>query len=74
MGILVDIDREHRAENLLYHRLVLWIARDHHSGFNEVALAVVISAADDDLRIGRGLRMVDIGEDLCRRPFDRSPH
>jgi hypothetical protein len=46
-GRRVDVDGEHRAEQLLAHGPVVRLAGDDHGRADEVALAVVTLAAED---------------------------
>ncbi len=65
--VVVDVDREHRAEDLLLHELEVRVLGDDDGGLDEVALGVVVVAAGDDLGVAGLLGVVDVVADVVER-------
>ena len=59
----VDVNRENRTEDFLGHGLAAWVVAHDGRGLNEVARAVVVGAAGDDLTIRVGSGAVDVARD-----------
>ena len=64
--VRVDVDRQHGAEDLLAHQLDVGRLGQHDRRLDEVALAVVGAAADEDLASGDSAREVDIALDAVK--------
>ena len=64
--VLVDVDREDRAEDLLDHGHGAWVLGQDDGRLDVVALRVVARAADEDLSTGV-LGLLDVARDLVER-------
>ena len=64
--ILVDVDGEHRSEDLLCEDLICWGVDLDDGRLDEKADAIVVGAAGDDLAVRGAVRVVDVAADSKR--------
>ena len=75
LRLRIDVDRQHRAENLLDHQLGLRLFRQHNRGLDEVAGRIITPAADEDLHVRAAAGELDVPADIRERAFvDHGAH
>ena len=67
LRVVIDVDRDHRAEDFFGHRLEGRVRRLDHRRLDEVTRRLVALAAEEDLCVGRLTSVVDVAHDVVER-------